>query len=241
MIDIHCHLIPALDDGCQTLGETLESIEKLRAHGFTASVCTPHTLWMEQYPHILPDHTRAWTDDLQNQLISMGIDYTLLPGGELRASKRAVDLMKENGVPTLANSKLVLMDFWEPKWPAFLDATADWLLDQGYTPVLAHPERSVTKGDFDGQLQALTDRGVLLQGNTAALAGACGPLAETYARNLLTSGRYTFLALDLHRPDTLEDRLTGIEMARELVGDDAVEELMEHAPRRLVLDAPAHS
>ncbi|MEM6391870.1 MAG: CpsB/CapC family capsule biosynthesis tyrosine phosphatase [Planctomycetota bacterium] len=237
MIDLHAHLIPALDDGCKTLGETIESIQTLQAHGFTASVCTPHTMWMDQFPHILPDHTRAWTNELQRELAGMGIDYTLLPGGELRASKQAIDLMKENGVPTLAHSKLVLMDFWEPKWPAYLDATADWLLDQGYTPVLAHPERSVTKGDFDGQLQALTDRGVLLQCNAAAVAGACGPLAETYARNLLTAGRYTFLALDAHRPDTLDDRLTGIDMARELVGDAAVQELLHDNPKRLVLDA----
>ncbi len=235
-IDIHCHLIPAIDDGCISPKESLESIRMLIDHGYTASICTPHH-WPQRFPHITPDHVAIWVDDLQKQVTAEGLDYTLYAGGEMRVARDTPAELDRHEPPTLAGSRYVLMDFWEPRWPKFLDKTADWLLDHQYQPILAHPERSVTGKEFDRMLDRLTDRGVLLQGNLRSFTGCNGPVAANYAKWLLREDRYTLLALDAHRPDSLPDRLAGLEIVTELVGSEKLAELIEHRPKAMFLNA----
>ena len=234
--DIHSHLLPGIDDGCANLDECLQCIQALQARGFAGSICTPHH-WPDQYPHITPEHVAIWTDDLRRQLADAGVDYPIQPGGELRLCRNAIDWMKVDGVPTLGRSRYVLMDFWEGRWQKHIDLTSDWLLAENYTPILAHPERSVQPRDVDKRLLPLAERGVLLQCNTASYTGTNGPHAEQLARRLIQEDRLSFLALDMHRPETLQCRLEGIAMARELAGDDTVARLIGNQPRELVFDA----
>lgn len=233
---MHSHILPGIDDGCTSVEESLESIRTLKQHGYVGSVCTPHC-WPLQYPHITPTHIQAWRDALQDEIDKAGLDYTLWTGGELRIYPGAVDWMKAHGVPALADSKHVLCDFWEERWHPWIDATFDWLFEQGYTPILAHPERSPTKVDYDKHLDQLTERGVLLQGNLRCFTGEEGFYPDQNARRYMDEGRYTMLALDMHRTDTLRGRLDGIALASDDYGADRVDEMLNGAVRRMLFEA----
>ncbi|MEM7680560.1 MAG: CpsB/CapC family capsule biosynthesis tyrosine phosphatase [Planctomycetota bacterium] len=235
-IDCHSHLLPGIDDGCADLHESVASIQRLRRAGFTATICTPHH-WVTRYPYVAPEHVRIWTQQLREELDDLCEGYTLYDGGELRLDPATLDWLKDHAPPTLAESKLVLCDFWVDRWRPFLDKGFEKLFADGYTPVLAHPERSHFPRDYDAHLDRLSDMGVLLQGNLSSFTGVNGPEAERIAHRLLTTGRYDFLALDMHRPDSLEDRVDGIDLAAQLVGADAVEALIDHAPKRLIFGA----
>ena len=139
-IDIHSHLLPGIDDGCASLDESLESVRRLIAAGYRGSICTPH-IWPEKYAGNKTGHIEAWTKQLQLQIWDTGLDYQVWPGGELRLFEGMIDWMKQRGVPTLAGSRCVLLDYWDNDWPKWTNECFRWLLDEGYQPILAHPER----------------------------------------------------------------------------------------------------
>lgn len=232
-IDIHSHILPGIDDGCTTVAESLESVRVLKAYGYVGTICTPHC-WPNSYPHITPSHIKAWCDALAEEIQKAGLEYQLWTGGELRIYPGAIQWMEQNGVPTLADSNFVLCDFWEPKWQSWIDETFDWLFAKGFTPILAHPERSPTRDDFEKHLERIVQQGVLLQGNLRCFTGEEGHYPDQTVRQYMGEGRYTLLALDMHRPNVLQGRLDGIALAAEEFGKDRVEAMIDSEVRRLL-------
>jgi protein-tyrosine phosphatase len=232
-IDTHCHLLPAIDDGCISATQAAMSVERLIEVGFTTSVCTPH-IWPEMFPGNTPAHIAEWTAALSAFLDEQNIDYELIPGGEVRLFKKAIDWFQTHGVPTLGDSNLVLLDSWDSRFPKHAHKTIDWLLAEGYQPVLAHPERMQIGQKLDDLLDGLASRGVLFQGNFLPFTGLDLPCSDTLAWRFLEEGRYAWLALDLHRPDSLEDRLLGVRLVEERLGREKLDELINDAPRRII-------
>lgn len=232
-IDIHSHVLPGIDDGCVDLDESLNCIRQLIGHGYVGTICTPHC-WPLQYDGITPATIMLWRDALQQAVNSAGLDYQLWTGGELRIYSEVIAWMQINGVPTLADSRYVLCDFWEQRWHDWIDEAMDWLLAQGYTPILAHPERSPTQDDYDSHLDALTGRGVLLQGNFRCFTGEEGYYPDQAVRRYMDADRYTLLALDMHRPNTLPGRLDGIAIACQEYGAERIESMINGRVRELI-------
>jgi tyrosine-protein phosphatase YwqE len=149
--------------------------------------------------------------------------------------------MKTFGVPTLGDSRCVLMDTWDRGWSKQVDRTAEWLLSEGYQPILAHPERSAPNADphhkYHRNLNRLSKTDVLLQGNLKCFDEGESTLAGQLAHQWLHEGRYDLLALDLHHPESLPPRLAGIDVVRDLVGEATADALITKTPRRLLLGA----
>lgn len=234
-IDIHSHILPGIDDGCVSVDESLQSIRALKEYGFVGTICTPHC-WPKNFPHITPMHIKAWRDALAQEIDKAGLAYRLWTGGELRIFPGAIQWMQAHGVPTLADSPYVLCDFWEPRWHDWIDETLDWLLAQGYTPILAHPERSPTRDDYEAHLDRITANGVLLQGNLRCFTGEEGHYPDQTVRQYMDEGRYTLLALDMHRPAALQGRLDGIEIAAEEYGTEKIESMIDSKVRKLLFE-----
>ncbi len=232
-IDIHSHLLPAIDDGCRELDDSYDSVERLIEMGFVGTVCTPH-VWPRAYPGNTPAAIDQMVRQMRQRLSEEGLDYQLWSGGELRLWPKAVAWCKENGVPTLGDSKHVLVDFWEDTWPRYANKTMDWLRGEGYTVVLAHPERLGVGKGLEAKLESLMQQGVLLQGNLRCFTGEEGPRAQDRAKAWLERGWYHVLALDMHGPERLEGRLAGLAIVESLVGPAQLKRLTEDVPRELL-------
>lgn len=239
-IDLHSHLLPGIDDGCQNLDQSLDCVRQLMARGYVGTVCTPH-IWGPLFPHNTPASIARHVRGLQRQIHAAGLDYTLWPGGEVRLCDEAIAWLGEHGVPTLADSRLVLCDFWCDQWPRFVDRTFDWLIAEGYTPVLAHPERLGCVDELFDRLDSLADRGILLQGNFKPLTGDEGPRNAAVGRRLLDEDRYDLMALDMHDPESLPPRFAGLELVARDYGQDRLQHLIETAPRERVLGVRLHA
>ncbi len=237
-IDVHSHMLPGIDDGCSDIDEAVSNIQMLTDAGYAGTICTPH-LWPDMFPDNTPTNIQHWTTDLSNQLAQRGIQYPLWPGGELRLFKGVIDWMKSHGVPTLAGSRYVLADFWEDTWAKYVDPAFDWLLDNGYQPILAHPERIgiADTENLVGHLDALTARGVLLQGNFRCMTGEDGYHADQRVRRFLQEGRYWLMAMDMHRPDAQPSRLDGMQMVAQEFGQPTVDLMTIDRPRLILSNA----
>ncbi len=234
-IDIHSHLLPGIDDGCADLGEVLTCVERLKALGYVGSICTPHIL-PDTFPHTTAAHIEAHCLRLTDALRNAGVEYRVWPGGELRIRRGVIDWLKSHGVPTLATSRCVLTDFWDHKWNRWLFEAYEWLIQEGYQPIIAHPERLAATKDRDRGLPQLLEMGVWLQGNFRSFTGEEGFDADRLVRRWLAEGKYQFLSLDMHRPNSLESRLDGIQIMRAEFSDDLFDAMTIDAPRRHIFN-----
>lgn len=237
-IDIHCHLVPGIDDGCHSLEETIQCIRMLQAAGFAGSICTPH-VWPQEFPKNTPQTIAAAVAQLQQQLADRGVSYQLWPGGELRIFEGVIDWIQAHGVPTLAGSRCVLTDLWDADWPDYVLPAFDWLLGHGYQPILAHPERMPCVDVLCERLDEVAKMGVWLQANSRCMVGEEGYHPDQLIRRFLAENRYQLMALDVHRPPTLQSRLDGLSLVEAEFSKSLLDDLTVHAPRNLVLNHAA--
>ena len=140
MIDIHCHILPAFDDGPRALGESLAMAEIASISGVDTIIATPHVGidGNEQAAHRIPESVEA----LQAAIDDRGLAIRVLPGAEVFPSS-AVTRWLDDGCPiTLGkNGKYILLDCPLLNVPTGLDQLVFELQARGITPILAHPER----------------------------------------------------------------------------------------------------
>jgi protein-tyrosine phosphatase len=234
-IDLHCHLLPGVDDGCRTIEQSLDCIRSWLAAGFVGSVCTPH-VGPSWYRENTPDNIARWIRTLREALVDAGIDYQLWDGGEVRLSEETIEWFSYWGLPTLGAGKCVLLDWWGDYWPEFGDETCEFLLENGYQPILAHPERmGLADAEYDRVLAGLENIGVWLQGNLNSISGGEGRQAQQRALRLLHEDRYFVLATDTHGPAGVSGRVSGLDEAREQFGGERLTTLLE-TNQRLILE-----
>jgi protein-tyrosine phosphatase len=233
-IDLHCHLLPGIDDGCQSLEQSLECVRRWMAAGFVGSVCTPH-VGPSWYRNNTPDNIARWMAGFRAELARAGLRYRVWDGGEVRMSEGTIEWFSYWGLPTLGPGRCVLLDWWGDCWPAFCDETCQFLLDNGYQPLLAHPERlGLPRGDFEAVLDRVEQMGVWLQGNLNSIAGGEGVRAQQRATQLLRDDRYRVLATDTHGPDSIAGRLAGLEIALDEFGLERITLLLETRQREVL-------
>jgi protein-tyrosine phosphatase len=231
-IDVHCHLLPGIDDGCQTPAESIACAAALVAAGYTHSFCTPH-IW-PSVPHNTVANIPNYVAQLQERFDDANVPLKLLSGGELNLRPGFTDTAPAEIVSYGMARKYVLIDFWSDRLPENFEPSMRWLQSLGMTVVLAHPERIRAIQDKPDVLDLLAEMGLLLQGNLQCLGDPQTAPTRRLAERFLLDGRYFMLGSDTHGHDTLPIRLKGLARAIEMVGEEAVMRLTRDNPLQLV-------
>jgi protein-tyrosine phosphatase len=240
-IDCHTHLLPGIDDGCETTDDAVSCIRRLAKAGYVGAVCTPHG-GPPRFTHNTPDAIASRVTDLQQAVDEEGLDFTLLPGSELSLTDDLLAWTEDVGIQAMGHEGdargtghgAILFDYWGTAWTSSCDAFVDALLADGLTPVLAHPERMGIIDAWMPLLTSLTERGVLLQGNLRPLIGDDGIMAQVRAHQLVDLDHYALMCLDLHKPTCLGRRLLGLDHLRRGWKRKQVRNMLESGPRRLL-------
>lgn len=231
-IDVHAHLLPGLDDGSESVAESLAIARAMADAGYTHIVCTPHV-----WPHMVRHRPKFITErvaQLQAELDREHIAVKLLPGGELYVELDIYSMSRDE-IPTFDNAgRFAIFDFWGSDLPASFWLFVERLRSLDIEPIVAHPERIECLRDDPERIVELEQAGLKLQGNLQSLSGTLGESAKRLGERLLTEGRYFMLGSDLHRMATLEPRLIGLRRAIELVGDAEVNRLTRINPANIV-------
>jgi protein-tyrosine phosphatase len=227
--DIHCHLLPGLDDGASTLDEALAMAEMAVSDGIGTIVATPHQLG--NHAQNSGETIRAAVDRFQQTLRQRRIPLRVLPGADVRIEPDLVRKIRIGEVLTLADRRRHILlelphDVYVP-----LDRLLADLSAVGIVGILSHPERNRGIINQPGVLRPLVQRGCLLQVTAGSLTGVFGQQVQRFSESLVEQGLVHFISTDAHgtkaRPPKLGD---AFQRVVELVGRKTAEDLFCRNP-----------
>lgn len=195
LTDMHCHILPGLDDGAQDMDESLDALYDAYQQGITAVIATPH-FFPEKYEPA-PEQIMQAIDDVRRACREEGINVTIYPGQELMYYNGLVDLLEQKRVLTMAGSRYVLVEFDTGCSWNYLHGALRELRDAGYTPIVAHFERfgCLFEG---GHAEQLKKEGYLIQMNFGRLLEKDTFLKKNKWRRYLQDGVVDYLGSDCH-------------------------------------------
>ncbi|MEO0530298.1 MAG: CpsB/CapC family capsule biosynthesis tyrosine phosphatase [Planctomycetota bacterium] len=219
-VDIHCHLLPGIDDGAADLEASLAMARMSVEQGVETIVVTPHQLGA--FAHNTGDDIRRRTIELQAELDRRGILLRVLPGADVRIEDHMLDGLRSGEVVSLGDHrKHVLLELpHELYFP--LEPVLDALERIGMVGVLSHPERNAGLLTRQELIEPLVERGCLMQVTAGSLVGGFGPDSQAMAERMAQRGLVHFLSTDGHGPKRRRPRLgDAFQAAEKLVGEDA--------------------
>jgi protein-tyrosine phosphatase len=214
MIDLHCHVLPAVDDGPATVEEAIALARRARADGIDTIAATPHVDWA--HPHVDGASVASAIGALQPRLDAAGVGVRLVAGGELDITRAVALDDAELRALSLGGGPWLLLEC--PLSPMIAHGFADAaraLVRRGHRLLLAHPERSPVFLRAPELLDVLVAEGMLAQVTSGSLIGRFGRPARELAARLLERGAIHVAASDAHgehRPATLGRDLQAAEL-----------------------------
>ncbi|MFG6147450.1 tyrosine-protein phosphatase [Halobacillus sp. B23F22_1] len=197
MIDIHSHILPGVDDGAQTIDESIEIAEAALAEGIDTLVATPH--------HINGDHTNDKEDiiervrKLNKAFARRDIDVKVIPGQQTTIyGDMAEDLFNKNILTINDHNKYVLLDLPKDHVPHFTTDLIFRMQLEGYCPIIAHPERHPEIQENPQLLYTLVKNGASSQVTAASLCGKYGRAVKKLSLQLIEANLVHVIASDVH-------------------------------------------
>jgi protein-tyrosine phosphatase len=193
MYDIHCHILPGLDDGPKTLEESLAMAEEAVADGITHVVGTPHASSTYAFDF---RKVRAARDELQEKL---GDRLIVATGCDFHFSPENIEALRQDGARFCVNQKdYLLVEFNEFSIPPWMDQTLHELQLAGIRPIVTHPERNGILRTQPERLVKWVRQGCFVQVTAGSLAGVFGPSAREVVWKWIGKGLIHFVSSDAH-------------------------------------------
>lgn len=231
MIDIHNHILPALDDGAETIEDSLGIIGQLVSAGFKTLIATPHVLEGREY--LSPEEILDAVRQVQLRTDEAGIPVEILPGAENYIFPAMGKWAGEGKLMTLGNTgKYLLLELPMLEIPQYTEKVFFDLQVEGLIPVLAHPERNKGLIDRPELLLEWARKGVLFQLNLRSLRGRYGPQSQELAERMLRGKLVHFIGSDAHRPSQKDAVYPeALESLQEVAGEDRFREVTLKNPQ----------
>lgn len=227
MIDIHCHILPGIDDGPRTIETSLAMASIAFDDGIDTIIATPHTDGIR----VNRESVVQAVSKLNQELLLNNIKVHVLPGYEIPYHLVA-ELAERQ---TLAESEYVLVEFPHTHLPRGALNTFYSLLAKGFKPIVAHPERNHDVIMNPQLMENITDSGVYLQITAASITGQLGPDIQRCSHYLLKNDMVHYIATDSHSPTFREPALTkAFRSVTKLLGKEKSRVLFYDNPKKIL-------
>lgn len=237
MIDLHCHILPGLDDGAPDLSQSLAMARIAVCDGITVSACTPHIA-----PGVYDNAgsaIREAVEELAIDLADYGIPLRLVPGADVHLAPDLIAGLRSGRVLTLAGSRYFLLEPPHHVLPPRLEDMIFRLISANYCPIVTHPERLSWVESHFAVLQRLAASGVWMQLTAGSLTGRFGRRIRYWGERMLSEGMIQILATDAHDSGERAPRLSdACDLVARRLGDEAVEHLVFTHPMAVLQDLP---
>jgi len=231
MIDLHCHLLPGIDDGCADMQTTLEMAREYLKHDVSRLVVTPHVR-SGMFDNNEGD-IRELVVETRQKLNEQNINLDIRPGAEYYWDENFLrKCMDHQNLLTLGDyGKHVLVEFNYLTKPLNLREVVFDLKVKGITLVMAHPERYKFVGEDLDFVEDLINAGMLLQGTLGPLAGIWGSRSKSLLKKLLKKDLIHLISSDSHSPKNVSKYINGTK-------DKLIDWIGEAETKRLLVTNP---
>ena len=198
-IDVHCHLLPGVDDGSKDINMSVDMAKQAAKENIDAIIVTPHNKTAQCVT--TPDEIRKRVAELQCILTDEGIDIRLYPGNELFYDCTLPERLSRGEALCLADSEYCLVEFHPLDDFNYISNGLQSLMDQGFSPVLAHCERYACLVNNNVKVEMLARQGTLFQVNAASVPKCYLQRIPAFVNWLIKKDLVSFIATDAHRSD----------------------------------------
>lgn len=240
MIDIHCHLLPAVDDGARGIQDSLALLKWAARDGIQEMVLTPHIYfgrWDNSLTMLKPRF-----EAFERLVASKAIPIRLHLGAEVHLLVESIGMLEQGEIPFVGvweQQPAMLIELHDGNIPPYAASAMRFLRRQGIRPIIAHPERNRAVMKQPERVEELLAEGCLLQLTAGSLTGGFGKAAEAAAHTLLSRDWVTFVATDAHN---LRHRPPVLSQARQVLaqryGEPVAEDLTRRFPALLLARPP---
>jgi len=195
-VDLHSHLVPAIDDGIQTIEEGLDILREMEALGYEKVITTPHT--MSGTFDNNPDTILGGLEKMKAAVKEAGINIKMEAATEYYLDESFMEKLKNDEPLMTFGNNYVLFETAFLNAPPFLKEATFLMSIKGYKAVYAHPERYSYLIEDEQMLEEMIDRQVIFQLNAVSLAGAYGKPVQKFAEKLVDRGVIGMVGTDCH-------------------------------------------
>ena len=235
MFDVHCHIIPGIDDGARDMEEALALLRIAEQEGISHMVITPH---------INPGHFDNTSSIIQQGLFELqaaskqaGLQIQLAAAAEVRLSTEILSWAEKGMLPFIGKYQgfdVLLLEFPHSHIPAGADKLVKWLISKNILPMIAHPERNRDVQSDPAKLAPFIRLNCLFQLTASSVLGDMGERSTALAVQLLKQKLFHVMATDSHnllrRPPKLRQ---AAEQVSELVNSEYAEQLVLSMPKQI--------
>ena len=195
MIDIHTHILYDVDDGSDTIDESVAILKSAKKNGVTDVVLTPHYVEAAEYDD---EKIKENFNVLKEKIEKDRIDIKLHLANEVAIYGNVYSVLADKRINTIANSRYMLIEFPMSTDVSYVLDTIYEMKIKGITPIIAHPERCECFRKHIERIKEAVDEGALIQCNTGSIMGTYGNTAKKIVKKLLKEKLVHFLATDTH-------------------------------------------
>ncbi|MCY9017904.1 tyrosine protein phosphatase [Priestia megaterium] len=229
MIDLHCHILPGIDDGASNDELSLKMAREAVLEGIHTIVATPHHQngrYFNEKKDII-----QYVQELNESLKREQIPITILPGQEIRLYGEILDDYQEEKILTLNDTgKYLFIEFPSSQVPHYAERLLFDIQSKGMIPIIVHPERNSRLLEEPDLLYKFVTNGALAQVTAASVTGHFGKKIKRFSHQLIQSNLVHFVSSDAHN---LEGRSFYMREALEVIesehGQDTVYTFLENA------------
>lgn len=200
MIDMHTHLLFGVDDGPETIEETLALVKKAESEGITEMISTSHAC--NPHYHVPSGEVVSQLSLLEDVMKEAGLNVQLFPGQEIRLTEDLIERFDNNELLTLANSRYLLLELPSQTIPAYTVSIIQALLEREIIPIIAHPERNRAIAEKPERLERLVRHGATAQITSGSLAGHLGKNIQKLSLQLIEANLVHTYGSDVHNLKT---------------------------------------
>ncbi len=237
MIDLHCHMLPGIDDGAPNLEVALAMARAAVKDGIKTTACTPHI-----YPGLYENSQSLIAKaiaDFELELIRHNIPLNLTIGADTHLVPDLLLGIQQGRIPTLAHSRFLLLEPPHHVAPPRFEESVFQLLAAGIVPVITHPERLTWIETHYSKMASLVNAGAWMQITSGSLTGRFGRRPKYWAERMVDERLVHILATDSHHIDKRPPFLAeGRDAAAQRCGEAEARNMVEVRPRAILDDLP---
>jgi len=232
LVDLHCHYLPAVDDGVRTHEEGVALCRALESIGYATVAATPH-IRSAMFENRRPDLEQRFARFVEQTREEQGMPELLL-GAEHFCDDLFWSLFERDQALPYTGGKAALIELPPEQIPLGLDERVFRMRVREVHPVLAHPERYAPLFGSSAPIERAVEMGALPQLDLMSLVGKYGRRPQRAAERMLEEELYFAACTDCHRPDDVELVAEALERLAELVGEDGAQALTNENPRAIL-------